>query len=121
MSCCASRSGRPRRSTAITTRCKTCDSSRTPRGRGGGASRSTSRPCSAAPAAWPSERSTLMPERTLEDLIRTSSTGKPYGVADQGFLPKPVGRLLDEKLAAAQVLFGEDIDLTSGSALRKIL
>src|SRR6185369_15110164 len=35
--------------------------------------------------------------------------------------PKPFGRLLAEKLALARALLGEDIDLTSGSVIRKIL
>ncbi|TMV00042.1 baseplate J/gp47 family protein [Streptomyces sp. DASNCL29] len=57
----------------------------------------------------------------LEELARTSGSGKPFGVTAEGFVPKPLARLLDEKMAAAHVLFGPDTDLTAGSALRKIL
>lgn len=57
----------------------------------------------------------------LEAQLRTSASGEGYGLTPVGFVPKPFGRLLDEKLAAARVLFGDDLDLTSGSVLRKIL
>lgn len=57
----------------------------------------------------------------LEELSRTSGSGKPYGITATGFLPKPVARLLDEKQAAARVVFGPEVDLTAGSALRKLL
>ncbi|MCX4650254.1 MULTISPECIES: baseplate J/gp47 family protein [unclassified Streptomyces] len=57
----------------------------------------------------------------LEDLARISGTGKAFGITPEGFVPKPLARLLDEKMAAARVLFGSDVDLTAGSALRKIL
>lgn len=56
----------------------------------------------------------------LEQLMTTTTTGKAYGITDDGFVPKSVSRLLDEKLSAAKVLFGDDVDLTSGSAIRKI-
>ena len=35
--------------------------------------------------------------------------------------PKPFARLLAEKLALARALFGDDLDLTSGSVIRKLL
>jgi hypothetical protein len=57
----------------------------------------------------------------LEELARISGSGKPFGITPEGFVPKPLARLLDEKKAAAQVLFGSDVDLTAGSTLRKIL
>jgi len=38
-----------------------------------------------------------------------------------GFVAKPVARLLAEKIALARELFGSDVDLTSGSALRTML
>ncbi|MFF0792255.1 hypothetical protein [Streptomyces spiralis] len=57
----------------------------------------------------------------LEELARVSGSGKPFGITPEGFVPKPLARLLDEKKAAAQVLFGPDVDLTAGSTLRKIL
>lgn len=56
----------------------------------------------------------------LEELMQTTATGTPYGITSEGFVPKTVGRLLDEKLAAAKLLFGDDLDLTSGSAMRKL-
>lgn len=49
----------------------------------------------------------------------TSGSGN-FGVTDTGFAPKPMARILAEKLALAQRLFGGAIDLGSGSALRKI-
>lgn len=55
----------------------------------------------------------------LEDLVRTTGDDT-YGLTPRGFVPKPVARLLDERLAAARVLFGADVDLTSGSVLRKL-
>ncbi|MCM2422895.1 baseplate J/gp47 family protein [Streptomyces sp. RKAG293] len=57
----------------------------------------------------------------LEELARTSGSGKPFGITAEGFVPKPLARLLEEKQAAARVLFGTDVDLTAGSALRKVL
>lgn len=57
----------------------------------------------------------------LQELVRISGSGKPFGITPEGFVPKPLARLLEEKKAAAQVLFGSDVDLTAGSALRKIL
>lgn len=44
-----------------------------------------------------------------------------YGVTDAGFVAKPYGRLLAEKLALARELFGADLDLGTGSAIRKVL
>lgn len=55
----------------------------------------------------------------LEELMQTTNTGRPYGITSSGFVPKSVSRLLEEKLAAAKLLFGDDIDLTSGSVTRK--
>jgi hypothetical protein len=55
----------------------------------------------------------------LDELMRTTNAGRPYGITEAGFVPKPVSRLLEEKLAAATLLFGDDIDLTSGSVTRK--
>jgi hypothetical protein len=49
----------------------------------------------------------------------TGSDG--YGVTRDGFVPKPFARLLAEKLAVARGLFGHDLDLGSGSAIRKLL
>jgi hypothetical protein len=44
-----------------------------------------------------------------------------FGITSGGFNPKPFARLLAEKLALARALFGEGVDLTSGSAIRKLL
>ena len=55
-----------------------------------------------------------------EELARTTSA-QGYGLTDGGFVPKPFARLLAEKLALARTVFGSDVDLTSGSAIRKIL
>jgi hypothetical protein len=50
------------------------------------------------------------------------ATGDPgFGITTSGFVPKPFGRLLAEKLALARALLGDDLDLTSGSVLRRIL
>lgn len=55
-----------------------------------------------------------------EELARTTSA-QGYGLTDRGFVPKPFARLLAEKLALARTVFGSDVDLTPGSAIRKIL
>jgi uncharacterized phage protein gp47/JayE len=56
------------------------------------------------------------------DASVTGSTGSPgFGVTPNGFEPKPFARLLSEKLALARELFGDDVDLLSGSVLRKLL
>jgi hypothetical protein len=49
------------------------------------------------------------------------TTGSPqYGLTQSGFVAKPFARLLAEKLALARALFGNDLDLSSGSVLRKL-
>ena len=51
-----------------------------------------------------------------------ATTGTPnFGVTDAGFLAKPFARLLAEKLALARALIGDEVDLTSGSVVRKLL
>ncbi len=56
------------------------------------------------------------------DASITTSSGTPgFGVTDTGFVPKPFGRLLGEKLALAQALIGPDVDVTPGSPLRALL
>jgi hypothetical protein len=56
------------------------------------------------------------------DASVTASTDSPgFGVSANGFVPKPFARLLAEKLALAKELFGDDVDLVSGSVLRKLL
>src|SRR5262244_4256850 len=55
-----------------------------------------------------------------DELFRTTAA-QGYGLGDGGFVPKPFARLLAEKLALARAIFGADLDLGSGSAIRKIL
>jgi hypothetical protein len=57
----------------------------------------------------------------VDAAILRSSGGEGFGITRQGFLPKSFARLLAEKLALARALFGDDLDLTSGSAIRKLL
>jgi hypothetical protein len=52
-------------------------------------------------------------------IIRDSGSAE-YGITKAGFVPKPFARLLAEKLALARELLGPDLDLTSGSAIRKL-
>jgi hypothetical protein len=52
-------------------------------------------------------------------MLTTGSAG--FGVTTSGFVPKSFARLLGEKLALARELFDNSIDLTSGSAIRKLL
>jgi hypothetical protein len=53
--------------------------------------------------------------------VAASTGGGDFGVTVNGFQPKAFARLLAEKLALARTLFGEDVDLTAGSAIRKLL
>jgi hypothetical protein len=53
-------------------------------------------------------------------VARTTGT-HGFGITRDGFLPKPFARLLAEKLALARGLFGNELDLGSGSAVRKLL
>jgi hypothetical protein len=57
----------------------------------------------------------------VDETVLRSTGSVAYGVTDQGFEPKPFARILAEKLALARALFGTDVDLTSGSAIRKLL
>jgi hypothetical protein len=57
----------------------------------------------------------------VDDALARTSASQGYGITDAGFVPKPFARLLSEKLALARAVFGPDLDLTSGSAIRKIL
>lgn len=58
---------------------------------------------------------------SVDDAVAHSTDAGEYGLTESGFVPKPFSRLLAEKLALARSLFGADIDLASGSTLRKIL
>jgi hypothetical protein len=53
-------------------------------------------------------------------LARSTGAGR-FGVTQQGFVPKSFARLLAEKLALARALLGDDLDLGSGSVIRKLL
>jgi hypothetical protein len=58
---------------------------------------------------------------TVDDAVARSTGTDGYGLTSGGFVPKPFSRILAEKLALSRSLFGADIDLGSGSALRKLL
>jgi hypothetical protein len=56
------------------------------------------------------------------DAAVARSTGAPqFGITKEGFVAKPFARLLAEKLALAREFFGDELDLSSGSAIRKLL
>jgi hypothetical protein len=57
----------------------------------------------------------------IDDAVARASGAERFGVTDQGFVPKSFARLLAEKLALARELIGEDLDLGSGSVIRKLL
>jgi hypothetical protein len=57
----------------------------------------------------------------LDETVLRSTGAEDYGITSTGFVPKPFARLLAEKLALARALFGDELDLTSGSAVRKLL
>ena len=57
----------------------------------------------------------------IDDAIMRSTGAASYGITESGFVAKPFARILAEKLALARALFGNDIDLGSGSVIRKIL
>lgn len=55
-----------------------------------------------------------------EEVARRTGSAR-FGVTTAGFVPKPFAQLLAEKVALARELFGGDVDLTSGSVIRKLL
>lgn len=57
----------------------------------------------------------------IDAAIARSSGAAQFGITQDGFIAKPYARLLAEKLALARELFGNDLDLSSGSAIRKLL
>ena len=57
----------------------------------------------------------------IDAAVARSTGSAQFGVTTAGFVAKPFARLLAEKLALARGLFGDDLDLTSGSAIRKLL
>ena len=56
----------------------------------------------------------------IDAAIARDSGSTEYGITGSGFVPKSFSRLLAEKLALARNLMGGDVDLTSGSAIRKL-
>ncbi len=59
--------------------------------------------------------------QTIDASIIQSTGSAQYGLTAAGFVPKPFARLLSEKLATARALFGDSLDLGSGSVIRKLL
>ena len=57
----------------------------------------------------------------IDEAVMRSSATAGFGITETGFVAKPFARLLAEKLATARSLFGAEIDIGSGSALRKLL
>ncbi|MFF1867659.1 baseplate J/gp47 family protein [Streptomyces sp. CB03911] len=49
------------------------------------------------------------------------TTDDQYGVTPDGFTVKGLDRIIADQQARARAMFGDDVDLTSGSALRKVL
>ncbi|MDK1483122.1 baseplate J/gp47 family protein [Sinorhizobium sp. 6-117] len=60
------------------------------------------------------------PSAVAEADLRNSAGG-PYGLTEEGFIPKPYARLVAEGLARAQLYFGDDIDVRPGSVLRRLI
>ena len=56
----------------------------------------------------------------IDDAVMRSTGSDQFGVTATGFIPKSFARLLAEKLALGRALFGDDIDLSSGSVMRKV-
>jgi hypothetical protein len=57
----------------------------------------------------------------VDATVARSTGSRDFGVTRDGFVAKPFARLLAEKLALARGLFGDDLDISSGSAIRKLL
>lgn len=57
----------------------------------------------------------------IDAAVARSSGSTQFGITQDGFIAKPFARLLAEKLTLARELFGNDLDLSSGSAIRKLL
>jgi hypothetical protein len=53
--------------------------------------------------------------------VQRTTRSEQYGLTRTGFLPKPFGRVLAERIALARELIDADLDLTPGSAVRKLL
>ncbi len=57
----------------------------------------------------------------VDGAVARSTGAGAFGVVREGFVPKSFARLLAEKLALARSLLGDELDLGSGSVLRKLL
>jgi uncharacterized phage protein gp47/JayE len=57
----------------------------------------------------------------VDDAVTRSSASASFGVTSSGFLAKPFTRLLAEKIALARRVIDPDVDLSSGSMIRKLL
>lgn len=57
----------------------------------------------------------------IDETVQRTTSSAPYGITQSGFFAKPFARLLAEKLALARLLFGAEVDLTAGSAIRKLV
>jgi hypothetical protein len=57
----------------------------------------------------------------IEESVLQSTATVGFGVTQQGFVPKPFVRLVAEKLAMARRMFGDDVDLSSASVIRKLI
>src|SRR5688500_14084855 len=57
----------------------------------------------------------------IDESVMRSTGAAGFGITSTGFVPKPYARLVAEKLSTARRLFGEDVDLTSASVIRKII
>jgi hypothetical protein len=57
----------------------------------------------------------------IDAAVARSTGAAQFGVVRQGFVPKSFARLLAEKLALARALLGDELDLGSGSVVRKLL
>ncbi|WP_030760486.1 baseplate J/gp47 family protein [Streptomyces griseus] len=49
------------------------------------------------------------------------TTEERFGVTEDGFVVKGIDRIVADQQTRARAMFGDDVDLTSGSALRKVL
>jgi hypothetical protein len=57
----------------------------------------------------------------IDAAVAQATGADQYGLTANGLVPKPFARLLAEKLALARALFGDTLDLSSGSVTRKLL
>ncbi len=56
----------------------------------------------------------------IDDAIQRSTGSAGFGITDDGFAAKPFARLLAEKLSLARALFGDEVNLASGSVIRTL-